>query len=314
MKKFLNVLKIILLAILIILILVEGVILIYNKVMESKEEVYWQNPPGQMVEVDGHKMHIYSEGKGEQTIVFMSGWGDTSPYQQFLPLCKALNKDFRVVIIEKFGYGLSDTVDGNRDVETVLENDREALSAAGIDGPFILCPHSLSGLEATLWAQNYPEEVKGIVGMDISVKENKYLEETELEKQQRKIMDRYRFFRATGLLRVLDNLEANILTEDDKMENAIVYRSLLNKTQMSEDANINSDCDVIASKPLPSVPTVQYVSKQTIEMYPLWGKAHKALVDASVDGQYIEVDASHYIYKEKPELIIDGIREFANKL
>lgn len=40
------------------------------------------------------------------------------------------------------------------------------MKLSGEMGPFVLAPHSMSGLEALYWAQQYPEEVKAIVGLD----------------------------------------------------------------------------------------------------------------------------------------------------
>ena len=61
---------------------------------------------GQMVEVDGNEMFIYSEGEGDHTIVFMSGYGTPEPILDFKPLWSKLSDDYRIVVIEKFGYGL----------------------------------------------------------------------------------------------------------------------------------------------------------------------------------------------------------------
>jgi len=47
-----------------------------------------------------------------------------------------------------------------------LEETRACLKLAGVDGPYLLVPHSLSGLEALYWAQKYPHEVKAIIGLD----------------------------------------------------------------------------------------------------------------------------------------------------
>ena len=68
---------------------------------------------------------------------------------------------------EKFGYGFSDIVDSDRDIDTVLRQTRTALDKAGINGPYVLCPHSMSGIEALYWAQQYPDEVESIVGLDM---------------------------------------------------------------------------------------------------------------------------------------------------
>ena len=50
-----------------------------------------------------------------------------------------------------------------------VRQNREALEAVGINGPYILCPHSYSGLEAVYWAQNYPDEIEAIIGLDMAV-------------------------------------------------------------------------------------------------------------------------------------------------
>ena len=53
----------------------------------------------------------------------------------------------------------------------MLRQDREALKKAGVEAPYILCPHSASGLEAISWAAQYPNEVEAIIGLDMAVPE-----------------------------------------------------------------------------------------------------------------------------------------------
>lgn len=45
------------------------------------------------------------------------------------------------------------------------------MNKAGIEGPYVLCPHSMSGIEALYWAQKYPDEIEAIVGLDMAVPE-----------------------------------------------------------------------------------------------------------------------------------------------
>lgn len=92
-----------------------------------------------MVEIDGHNMSVYIEGSGEKTLVFMSGGGTCSPILDFKSLYSLLSNKYRIVVIEKFGYGFSDVVDKKR------------------------------GIEALYWAQQYPEEVLAIIGIDMAV-------------------------------------------------------------------------------------------------------------------------------------------------
>ena len=80
--------------------------------------------------------------------------------------------------MEKFGYGFSDVVDDNRDIETVLRQTRAALDKVGINGSYVLCLHSMSGIEAIYLAQQYLEEVEAITGLDMSVP--KYYDEVKI--------------------------------------------------------------------------------------------------------------------------------------
>lgn len=50
----------------------------------------------------------------------------------------------------------------DRDIDTVLEQTRKALMKSGNKPPYILMPHSISGIEAMYWAQKYPKEIKAI--------------------------------------------------------------------------------------------------------------------------------------------------------
>lgn len=156
MKRAFRIIGKLLLVIIILLIFFVLIVFIYNKIMLKKEKVLLEEPLGEMIEVDGNNMCIYSEGEGEHTLVFLSGSGTASPILDFRSLYSLLSDDYRIVVIEKFGYGFSDIVNTERSFDTILRQDREALSKIGIDAPFVLCPHSMSGLEAILWAQEYP--------------------------------------------------------------------------------------------------------------------------------------------------------------
>ena len=82
---------------------------------------------------------------------------------QTSPLYARVSDNYRIVVVEKFGYGFSDVVDKERSIASILEDTRTALSEAGISGTYVLCPHSMSGIEALYWAQQYPEEVEAFI-------------------------------------------------------------------------------------------------------------------------------------------------------
>lgn len=101
--KFLFIFIIIIIA-LILLLLLAGYM--NHQIQLSKENKRF-TPPGQMVEVNDHRMHVYSERNGEKTLVFMSGGGTSSPVLDFKSLYSLLNDVYKIVVVEKAGLRFS---------------------------------------------------------------------------------------------------------------------------------------------------------------------------------------------------------------
>ncbi|MBO2533307.1 MAG: hypothetical protein CW342_10555 [Thermoactinomycetaceae bacterium] len=51
-------------------------------------------------------------------------------------------------------------------VENIVQEIRHALKEADIQGPYILMPHSISGVYSMYYANTYPDEVKAVMGID----------------------------------------------------------------------------------------------------------------------------------------------------
>ncbi len=70
---------------------------------------------------DGNKLHVYTKGEGDTTLVFMSGLGTSSPVYDFKVLYNKLSNDYRIAVVERAGYGWSDISSSSRDIDTVVE-------------------------------------------------------------------------------------------------------------------------------------------------------------------------------------------------
>lgn len=121
------------------------------------------------VEVNGKTMRAYVKGLGDKTIVMLSGWSTDSPIDDFFQLYNKLSKDYKVVVLEYFGYFGSDITSDERTNENMVQEIRTALYKLNINPPYILMPHSMSGLYSLYYANNYPSEVLGIIGIDMSL-------------------------------------------------------------------------------------------------------------------------------------------------
>ncbi len=130
------------------------------------------NPMGQMVSVNGHDMSVFVKGEGPQTLVFLSGAGTASPILDFKDLYDGLSKQYKIVVVERAGYGYSEDTSKSRDVSEVLSETRQALAKAHVSGPYIILSHSMASLETLLWQEKYPSEVKAIIGLDWALPES----------------------------------------------------------------------------------------------------------------------------------------------
>jgi hypothetical protein len=63
-------------------------------------------PPGDLVEVDGHLMHLYCTGDGSPTVLLETGLGD--PSVNFWPLQEELAATTRVCTYDRAGLGWSE--------------------------------------------------------------------------------------------------------------------------------------------------------------------------------------------------------------
>ena len=130
------------------------------------------NPMGQMVSVNGHDMSVFVKGSGPQTLVFLSGAGTASPILDFKDLYDGLSKQYKIVVVERSGYGYSEDTSKSRDVSEVLSETRQALAKAHVSGPYIILSHSMSSLETLLWQEKYPSEIQAVIGLDWALPES----------------------------------------------------------------------------------------------------------------------------------------------
>jgi len=313
MKKALKIVIKILLALIILIVIFLLVMFIYNKIKMKSEEPLLK-PLGQMVEVDNHKMSIYTEGEGEKTLVFLSGSGTASPILDFKSLYSLLSDDYRIVVIEKFGYGFSDIVDDERSFETILRQDREALAKAEIAGPYILCPHSMSGLEAILWAQTYPDEVEAIVGLDMSLpRAYDHFDFDGIVTLQKLAV----FARELGLTRFYYSnaaLPQTLSKEEMEIYRAIGCKIAFNEMVLKEGQAIPEACKKIDGMPKPDIPMLMFVSDGKETGIENWIKSQKEYAFDLSDAQVIELDCGHYVHNFKQEQINDEMRAFIESL
>lgn len=272
-------------------------------------------PLGKLVEVDGQKMSIYTEGKGEQTIVFLSGSGTCSPILDFKSLYSLLSDEYKIVIVEKFGYGFSDISNASRDIDSILENTRTALSEAGITGPYVLCPHSMSGIEALYWAQKYPTEVSTIIGLDMAFP--KAYEELKISVPMMRLLQ---FGANIGVTRIGTFSDSaailgGTLTDKEKdIYRAVFFTRTMTNDMISEAANIKSGAEKVGNSKMPQISMLLFCSNGsggTGFTKEEWQKMQTDFAEQT-DSKIIYLDCGHYIHDYEYIRISNEIKQYLN--
>lgn len=120
-----------------------------------------------LVEIEpGRRLNVYCTGGGSPTVIFDSGLGDgTKAWGLVQPLIAAKT---RTCSYDRAGLGFSDPSSLPRTSANIVADLHRLLAAAGIKPPYVLVGHSFGGMNAKLYAETYPAEVKGIVFVDPS--------------------------------------------------------------------------------------------------------------------------------------------------
>jgi|SRR5690625_463292 len=291
---------------------------IYHTITAKKELT--ETPPiGKLVEVNGHDMHVYAKGKGKNTIVFMSGGGTSSPTLDFQPLWSRLSSQYRIAVIEKAGYGWSEVADVSRDIDFILKETREALKLAGEKPPYVLAPHSMSGLEAIRWAQQYPDEVEAIIGLDPAIPESYQ----SMNLPSSFIQSIVAFTSRTGLLRLFPSvanssaaIESDKLSADDqKTYRAIFHRRTLTKNMRVEVKQVQENAAKVDKEPIPtSTPMYFFISNGTDVEIPDWQEMLSSYTKQLENGNHLFLNSGHYVHELEPERIAKEIDAFLTSL
>ena len=286
---------------------------ILNRLLLRKEESMLRSL-GQSVTVDDNFMNIYTEGEGDKTLVFLAGSGTPSPILDFKSLYSLLSDEYRIVVIERFGYGCSDVVDSSRTFSTILRQDREALEKSGIEGPFVLCPHSMAGLEAILWAQEYPDEVEAIAGLDMALP--RVYDNFDIDGAIRK-QKLVNAARQLGLLRLVDTVKLDdamsngvLRTEEIEYYRTFIQGKLCNRTVIDESTHIRQACLETDSRPVPDIPTILFVSDGEDTGVPDWAEIQQDYASGLTRGKVVELGCGHYVHNIRQAQIAEDMKSF----
>ena len=232
-------------------------------------------------DVGGHKLHLRCAGTaspGSPTIVYLHGLGgDGSDVES---INTQLASQARVCTYDRLNVGRSDRVTGRHTGADSVRDLHALLEAADIPGPYLLVGFSFGGLLAIMYAGTYPDQVMGLVSLDGSLPTDDQVDQL-IPKDER----------------------TQVMAEQERNgESVDFYRTA-------------DQAKALVAK-VPDVP-VTYLAARPVELPPNWPVARmRAFIAAKqvqftkavAKGRLVEVQSSHDIDLDKPELVIQEIQ------
>ena len=269
------------------------------------------NPMGQMVSVNGHDMSVFVKGEGPQTLVFLSGAGTASPILDFKDLYDGLSKQYKIVVVERAGYGYSEDTSKSRDVSEVLSETRQALAKAQVSGPYIILSHSMASLETLLWQEKYPSEIQAVIGLDWALPES--YSQLRMHSQ---ILRMARLGSQLGLLRYIPSRlyvpNENLSSSDRRLYQRIAYRQILSQAMLNESLSVEENAKKVDAKINSQIPTLLLVSngEGTSFSKEEWRNYATRFAKDQKNIELTFYDAPHYLYHYQTKEVVAKIEDF----
>ncbi|MCL2822311.1 MAG: alpha/beta hydrolase [Firmicutes bacterium] len=285
---------------------------------------FFNKPIGEFVTIDKNTYHACQKGNGRNTLVFLAGEAVPCPSLDFKPLYSLLASKFKIVVLEKAGYGLSDITSDPSDIATLVARNRQILKALSIAPPYILVPHSYSGLEAIYWSQKHKSEIKAIIALDMTIPSIAKIAKTppqiKLAIGLSLIFKKIKITKkqAIKLTKKLPSFDHPSLSDHDKM----IYFNLIKNRFMTinmakEIILLKSNAAIVDSGKTPTDLPILFFSSDLIDAAKNANKTPSDLLQLQKDfvsnfstNQHTILDCDHFVHAHKSNQIARQITAF----
>ncbi len=226
--------------------------------------------------VNGHRLFGLLAGEGETTVILDAGLGGT--FEDWATIQPEVAYFSKVFSYSRAGTGKSEKAPTPRTCKDIIEDLRCFLSAANLKPPYILVAHSWSGINARWYANQYPDEIAGMILVD-AVHEDKY-------EQFAKVLPEEKASRMWLSVKDPSKNDENIdriasIEQVRRKQNTFDFPLIVLTRAAGSDGLSKIETDLQAEFLKLSTKSKQYFSKQ----------------------------ADHFIQNSEPELVIESIRQ-----
>ncbi len=289
-------------------------------------------PPGELVDVNGTKIHIRAEGSKNNLPTLILEAGANNNTDVFHWVAEGLKQNFRVIRYDREGKWFSESSQEKFTPEFYAKQLHDLLEKNGEKPPYILVGHSMGGPYNQIFRDLYPKEVKGMVFLDSSHPEQwMRLAQNELIPENQ--INTIRFIEILadmGIMGIYNKISSRKPFKDDLPEECqtnaryMTYHSgkVFNRYLKENEINKNILSRAGKTKSLDSLPVLVFTAteqyrefqkekyrKQGIDpdkQVELWLNMQQELKNLSTQGKQFIIDSNHgsiITKKENAEII-----------
>lgn len=284
-------------------------------------------PIGGFQEIDGRRVFVHRSGSGGPAVVFLPGASAVG--LDYFGVQQQVSQFTTAVVYDRGGTGYSDSLALPRTAAAVATELRELLRAQNVTAPYVLAAHSLGGFYAYRFAQLYPQDVAGLVCLDVLHRDwDDFMPPTASlaafermgpdPEQLRKMRPALREIHAELLADYPEHIRQPLIdakVSDEWMRVGIAERATLTDlaTELRAGPSI-PDVPVIALTVVGNDPTQQALTSQ--EMNDAKTRMDAALVSGVSHGQQrILSDTLHHrLCFDRPDAVVQAIREVVDQV
>ena len=349
MKKILRkIIKVIIVGIVVLLI---GSKMNHEIRLVYESRVLQQLAASEWVEIKNCNIHTVTKKNpvAEDTIVFLHGlgMGDTTITAE--PMLMPLKVKHNLFMMDRYGNGLSEDTNEPQTAEQIVNLYRSVLLKTEQKVPYILVAHSIAGIYATYWAQQYPEEIKAVIYLDADPVEC-YVQEGKIDTFSLLVGKCEYLLANMGLQRIftseetlLGQVENQVFTEEENfLRKCLIYCNTASKATCSEmelyyeNAQTVLECDIDLQMPQLYIIANNVQGEYYNEVYSdilyesyngnegkIQGKIasrieiieeKKRYMSSRSNLKTVEISGPHCLYEYNPQGISEEIADFLEKV
>jgi pimeloyl-ACP methyl ester carboxylesterase len=274
--------------------------------LATRKDLASTAPPGRLVDVGGHRLHLWCTGAGAPVVILENGLGGSSAGWGFVQPDVA--RFTRVCSYDRAGMGYSDPGPSPRTARRIASELAQLVDRSGIGGPVALVAASSGGFNARVFASDYPDRVAGLVLVDASHEDQVH----EVPRVARfvPLLSSLGIFRLLGVS--FGGSPDSLPPATRRFARATSFRAAGYQAAADEIIHIHdSAAEVRDSRRKLTIPVVVVTGARGADA--TWRNLQRDQVTLSERGcQIVAEQSGHVVAIDQPQVVVDAIRTIVN--